>query len=430
MHLLLLFLLSSGIVLASPNTLPDAVQKTIETHPTIQSQEARIKAAKHSIREQRATYFPTVDLVLGTGEEWTNNSTTRAREGNNDLSGLSRDEGTLTINQRLFDGFDTSSRVGAAQKRHKSAKKSLLSQAEELAFQAVEVYLNILRQAELIKITDESVYIHQSILKKIQRREEAGYDRKADVYQAQTRLSLAKTRRETQQGALDDSKAAYREIVSAEPEELTSAEFNEDWLGFLQVEEAMHTALQENPEIQTAIMTTKANQLDIITAKAAFFPTIQLELSGSENQNLSGVEGQDDSYVAALRLRYNLFRGGADYGRKQKAVEFYFQALADESEIKRRVREDIRRTWNAIQVAKNQVVEETEHLAVSERLVEVYDKQFYIGTRSLIALLDAEDERALAKASLKNQQYRLLFEKYRLLSRVGRLLTSLNVKIR
>ncbi|MBI4356971.1 MAG: TolC family outer membrane protein [Gammaproteobacteria bacterium] len=413
----------------NPTTLAAVLQKVMDRHPIVQAYKARKEVAQQGVSEQKSTFFPTLDLTLAMGDEWNNNATTRTRYEGNDLHKLLRQEGNLTLTERLFDGFDTLSRVRAAKERNQNAHYAVHTVGEKLAVRTIELYLNVLRQRALVQIAEESVRTHQDILSKIERREELGYDKKSDVYQAKSRLALSKTRMHAQKGGLEEATSSYFEVVGETPGNLEPPSFDAAWT-YLSIEEAIETALKDNPNLQAAQANTSASRWDIHTAKAPFFPALNLELTGAEAENLSGVKGQDDSYFAALRLRYNLFKGGADQARKKKAVETYFQASAEETEEKRQLREEMRRTWSSIEVARAQMVEEKEHLKISEQLVEVYLKQFLIGTRPLLALLDAEDERASAKTNLKNYETKLLFEQFRLLSATGQVLKRLNVSLK
>lgn len=413
----------------SKQTLTEVLQSVVLYHPAIESRREQVNVNQHQIREARATYFPTVDLALGTGLEVTNNATTRNRFGENDRwEKLTRHESSLNISQRVFDGFETSSRTQAAKKRYRNAMYSLGSEGEAIGIRAVEAYMDVLRQRALIDINRKSVQIHEDILEKIKKREEAGFDRGADVYQAKARYALARTRLESQKGALSDAISRYIEVVGNMPGPLEVPQFDQryDKMG---VDDAIEYAMSYHPAVRAAAYATAANKAEIRLANSPFYPSVNAELSASQNEDLNAVKGQDDSFLGIVRLNYNIFRGGADLSRKKRAVAAHSRSVADEAEVRRQVRENIRRSFSAIQLAKAQVKEELSHLKASEELVKAYEAQFKIGTRRLLALLDAEDERSVAESNLTNNKFILLFEQYRLLSNMGKLLPDLGVKL-
>ncbi len=410
------------------NTLPGVVQHVVDIHPVIDARQARLDAAEYAISEERAAYFPTLDLAAGRGVEWSVNSTTRGNTGKSGYESFSRDEASLALSQLVFDGFGTPSRTRAAKRRFDSARYDLLDTGEVIGLTATQAYIDVLRQRALVSVARSSVRVHEELAESIKKREEVGYDRRADVYQAQTRLSLAKTRLAIQQGGLDDAIATYTELTGAHPMGLVDPGFDQTWMP-ADIEEAIALAMESSPAVAAAEYQTEADKANVKVANSVFYPSLNIELSASENEDLDGVDGQNDDLLAMLRLRHNLFRGGADLARSRQAAAAHRESIADESEVRRQIRENIRLSYSAIKEARSQIRSELDHLHSSEQLVEAYKGQFEIGTRTLLALLDAEDERFVAASNLRNQEYILLFEEYRLLANIGRLLDSLGVNL-
>lgn len=410
------------------NTLPAMVQHVVDIHPIIDSSQARLDAAEHAISEEFAGFLPTVDLAAGHGIEWSVNSTTRGNTGKSDYESFSRDESSLNVNQSVFNGFGTLNRTRAAKRLANSARYDLLDTGEIIGITATQAYIDVLRQRALVSVARSSVRVHEDILATIKKREEVGYDRRADVYQAQTRLSLAKTRLATQQGGLDDAIATYTELTGQHPMGLMEPKFEQGWMP-ADIDEAIAMAMDASPAVSAAEFQTEADKANIGVANSVFWPSLNIELSASENEDLDGVDGQNDDIQAMLRLRHNLFRGGADLARSRQAAAAHRESIADEAEVRRQIRENIRLSYSAIKEARSQIRSELDHLHSSEQLVEAYKGQFEIGTRTLLALLDAEDERFIAASNLRNQEYILLFEEYRLLANIGRLLDSLDVGV-
>jgi adhesin transport system outer membrane protein len=90
---------------ARGQTLIEAVETTLRTNPDIQSSRHNVEAARELRKQARSGYFPTLDLVIATGEEVSDNTTTRAA-GLDELR-LDRVERSLRLTQLLYDGFGT-----------------------------------------------------------------------------------------------------------------------------------------------------------------------------------------------------------------------------------------------------------------------------------------------------------------------------------
>jgi adhesin transport system outer membrane protein len=164
------------------------------------------------------------------------------------------------------------------------------------------------------------------------------------------------------------------------------------------------------------------------------YPRFDLELSGSRNQLLTPPVGgvpdamtPDFNRSAMVRMRYNLFRGGADMGR---IAETRFQVQEAEETARRterQVEQAIRLSWNAYKSAAQRLPHLIKHAEASQLTREAYNKQFALGQRTLLDLLDAENEAFTAASNLLNGRYVELFSRYRVLADMGMLLSSIGV---
>ena len=129
-----------------------------------------------------------------------------------------------------------------------------------------------------------------------------------------------------------------------------------------------------------------------------------------------------------LRLRYNLYRGGADKARTARAKERASQTLQREFEIRRLIEERMRVDYNEISVARDQVPIIEQRVMATERVLEGYTEQFELGLRSLLDVLDVENELFTARISLVEAEFRYTFAHYQPLSDAGMLLNTVGVE--
>ena len=96
---------------AYAQSLKDAIDMVVKTSPDVLVETNQRLANDEAVKNARGGYFPKVDLLAGTGNEWSDNTTTRVA-GYNDWRKLNRQEAQITLTQMLFDGFAVSSEVG------------------------------------------------------------------------------------------------------------------------------------------------------------------------------------------------------------------------------------------------------------------------------------------------------------------------------
>lgn len=408
-------------------TLPDVVQQTLTTNPNVLISTHNQRAVEHERRRAIGGYLPSIDLNLGYGRENSENVTTKARYADGDVS-LTRHEASLTLSQMLFDGFSTSAKVANASQRSNAAAHRVFNTSSQIALRTVEVYLEHLRREALLDLAKNNLVIHQKMLARIHDVFSSGAGRKADVQQSEARLALAKATLINAQGNLRDAKINYETITSLKPENLVKVDATSIAKYLPSDFNAAFIVMQEkHPALAAAKSDLAAAEAEYRQSRAAYFPTLSLELGASRNENLDGVEGDNDDMSAMLQLSYNLYRGGADVARQRETAA----RVSAAKEVVRRVRLDAERqlhlAWNSLQTIRERLKYLQQHVKATENVLVSYREQFKLGQRSLLDVLNSENELFTARSSLVVGQYVELLGIYQVLQSSGILLSSLNV---
>ena len=130
---------------------------------------------------------------------------------------------------------------------------------------------------------------------------------------------------------------------------------------------------------------------------------------------------------AMLRLRMNLLRGGSDYARVAETRALVYEAMEVERRTQLQVDQSVGLSWNALLSVLERMPNLKQHAEASLVTRDAYVLQFSIGQRTLIDLLDTENEYYTSSVEYMNAQYLELFSRYRLMADMGRLLESLKV---
>ncbi|AGS38738.1 TolC family outer membrane protein [Cycloclasticus zancles] len=407
-------------------TLQNAVQHTINENPQIQSAKSERLAVEQEISQAKAGYFPTVDITVGAGWERSFNSSTKA-DGSESKS-LGRDEASIQVRQMIYDGFATASEVNRQTARTNSRAYTVFGQAEITALNAIEAYINVLRREELLALAEENLAVHQSTNEQISSRSSRGVGRRADVEQSTGRLSLAQKNVLSEVGNLKDAQTAYLRVVGRLPSELEPINPPENALPAT-FDQAVDSAIANHPILKSANSDIKSAIAQHATAKTAFLPRIDLELSATHDKNIDGIEEVNEDAAAMLRLRYNLFNGGKDAARRKETAQLINQAKSIRDNTYRQAVESMRLSWIAHQTVKNQMAFFESHRDSSIKSSEAYQKQFNIGRRSLLDLLDSANEMFVAKSAYTNAKYDELFSQFRILASAGALNNYLNIAL-
>lgn len=409
----------------SATTLPDAVRHAVETSPDVRVETNELLSRTEEIEQAKAGYYPQVDLTAGYGYERSDNATTRSlglpsRE-------LTRKEAGITMTQMLFDGYATRSEVERHDARVKSTRHRIDGVSQSRALDAVEAYLNVLRYRELLVLTEESLTSHDRVYDQVALRNEAGIGRSSDLEQVRGRRASANASRLAEIANLKDAESSYLNVVGELPDALEPAPSVGDALP-PDLQEAMQIALEEHPTLLSAKADVEATLAQHAAAGHNFYPKFNLELGSSWSEDTDGAKGQEDDVTAMIRMNYNLYSGGRDKSRKRQTAYLINEAKEVRNRTYRQVVESLRLSWTAYQATRAQLDSLKQHLVSSQNTRDAYVQQFNLGKRTLLDLLNTENEVFQAKRAYKEAEFDSLFAEYRILAGIGRILTEFGLQ--
>ncbi|HAO24979.1 MAG TPA: type I secretion protein TolC [Methylophaga sp.] len=406
-------------------TLVQAVEQTIQSNPEILAEANRRLSVDKTIDQARAGYAPQVDLNLGYGREYTKNPATRPGSET-----LTRGEAGITAKQMLYDGFYTKSEVDRTTASADSAGFAVTDISERTSLQAIGAYLDVLRRQDLLELTQTNLQSHETIFSQIQQRSESGVGRRADVDQAQARLALSKSNLESQLGNIEDARTNFQRVVGVMPENITNPGDDCCDKAPATLDDAVNIAFNQHPTLRTALANHEASLAQENAAKSAFHPRIDLDLGASADNNLDGVSGQDKGLYAMFRLQYNLLNGGADKARVEQIEHLSEQQKELINRAKREIELDVRLAWNALENAERRLPGLEQRVEAAEKTREAYALQFPVGQRTLLDLLDSENELLSAGIDYTEVYYDRIYACYWLMQSMGKLLETMAIEQR
>ncbi|MCH2569005.1 MAG: TolC family protein, partial [Pseudomonadales bacterium] len=164
------------------------------------------------------------------------------------------------------------------------------------------------------------------------------------------------------------------------------------------------------------------------SARGSIYPRLDLELGVSRNDDTDGTIGANDDEMAMVRLTYNLYKGGAEKARRSEASARMMAAQENLRSAQRQLDEDVTLVWNELQDILLRLEYLEAHVASTEEVLQVYNEQLSLGKRTLLDLLDIQNELLRAKVALTAGQFSSRLARYRLLASTGQLLENLNVR--
>jgi len=410
---------------ASPEiqqALRQIAQQAVLNSPEVTTKWRNYKAADEEIGVARGGYLPRVDLTAGAGRESLKTDTPKS---DNDYT---RRGYALTLNQMVFDGFATRSEVRKLDKARLVRYYELLEASENVALEASRAYIDVLRYRHLVELAEDNYIRHKATHEQLQARTASGVGRRVDLEQAGSRLALAEVNLTTEMANLHDVSARYQRLVGNTPPGVIVPQQLVGSALPASPKEALETLHRRNPTLHAAIENIEAAQHDIDSRRAAYSPRVDLRARTETTEKYQGARGDRDYNVAEVVVSWNLFNGGSDRARERQYVERKHLAIEMREKACRDTRQTLLIAYNDVQRLREQSTHLATQVALLQKTRDAYRDQFNVGQRTLLDLLDTENELLSARRASANAETDLTLAYLRTYAGMGTLLEFMGLQ--
>jgi len=415
-----LTLLSMGNSYAAE--LSSFVADTISAHPNVREQ---VHIFRQTVQDKviaRSGWRPRVDFDASVGKFDSKSPVT----GPNSVE-FESSRAELSLTQNLYNGFDTTHQIGQAEARINAALFEVYDTADNIALEATQAYLEVLKQQRLYELAIKNVNSHEDILEQIQIRSSSGVGRRSQLEQTEGRVARAHASLIAQQNNLQDAATEFHQIAGRYVDPSTLVEPELPAQPSFAIEGLITQALENHPALRVAAYNISAAQEDYRRSRSKNQPSIDLRLAQEVGQDINGLDGSTDDLSLVLNFNYNLYRGGADRAEQKQKISVVHEREQFAARTRRQVINTLRLAWAADKSLGSQLAFLQEHVVKSEATLGSYREEFFIGQRDLINVLDAENELNTALNRHTEAHFDFLAARYRIHEGLGSLFESLNL---
>jgi len=406
-------------------TIFDAIDQAVQSHPGVQEATADRRATEAELRQNQGTLLPQVRLEAKAGPERFDQSIPIPPLGNNQT--LWGKSGVVVVRQLLFDGFASINQIWRQAARVDAGASRVLERTELVALDAAEAYINVLRYQRLIGLALDNLNNLNRISGNVEERYKGGRSGEGDLQEARERVAAGQAILAEFRQNLDEAKAQYRRAVGLEPYNLRFP----GRLGGLPAskDESLAVALKYNPTIRAAGYDAEAAKYGFHATAGPFVPTISLEGSASAGRNADTFVGNRTDFTGKVVASWDVFRGGQDSWARVAAAERYAEQTARHARLQRLAFEALDKAWAARTITSERAAALANQVAAAGKAVSAYNKEYELGQRTLIDLLDAQNQYFNAQVSLASVRSVAVFADYQLLAAMGQLLAYLRAPV-
>jgi len=405
-------------------SLSQAISVGVMTNPEYGVVAASRRATDEELNQARALYYPSIDMRADGGAEITDSATTRATGDDDKVFG--RYDVSLTLTQMLFDGWGTKYENERQKNRVQSSAHRVKETSELTGLSIVESFLEVMRQRELLTITRENVSEHVAIMGMIEEGVNAGRSTSADLEQIKARLAASRAQESTVRQQLRNAESSFQREVGDMPKDLVMPAVPVNAIA-ADVEAEVKNALAMSPTLDVRESDIEVAYNEYKGTGSTLYPQFDLQLGGSHGHNLGGVEGDNSSASALIVMNWNLYRGGGDVARVREFKHRHQQAKEERANTARQIEDDIRQTWASMVSAGERAKEFSGQAAANAEVVRAYKDQFSLDRRTLLDVLDSQNELFVSRSNTINAEFLEIFSVFRLLALKGQLLPTLGV---
>ncbi len=413
----LLSVLLSNVVMA--DTLNQVLSYSYENNLTLSAERTGQKMTDEEVAKAKSGYRPDISATASIGRSHDK----LEYEKSSLMPEATYDKNPATvqvnINQPLFSGFSTYNSIRAAKNQVKAGRHTLQNTEQDVLLQTVSVYMNVIRDKAVLDLQENQEKVLKKHMESYKKRFKAGDLTKTDVAQSEARSAGATANRIRAEGNLKMSQALFYSVVGVEPHNLQDV--HETGISLPEsLEEAMDLAMKNNPKILAAQYATKAAEYTVSAKKGILSPSIYLGAAAGRMEENTSFD-RNDYWKVNANLAVPLYQTGAEYSdiRKSKLSENRYRILWNKTV--QDVHAEVVSAWENYTASKAQVASIQSQIKASKMALEGVIREAKVGSRTVLDVLDAEQEHLDNQVSLVRLHHDEIVAAFTLMSAIGRM---------
>lgn len=381
----LVALMGSTFCANAADNLKDALATAYLNNPELEAARASQRAIDETVNQATGGWRPT---VVATGQY--------ARQ-ENERTGVFSNNATTTpktigvsIEQPVFRSGQTVNGTREARSNAAAGRAQLANTEQNVLINVVAAYSDVIRDEQFLEFTTNNVVALQRQLQASEDRFAVGEITRTDVAQSRARLSRAQSEKIAAEATLTASRAAFQRVVGNEPGTLEK----EIELPALPASEeaAYDIALRNHPLILAASESEKAADFAVKKQYGGLGPSVNVGASWTKQWDTFLPGDRSTAKQIYANLRVPIYQAGVQASivrqAKQRRSQFRMEVIA----AQRQVEELVRNAWESYREATARIEATNVQLEANEIALEGVRQEADVGSRTILDVLDAEQE--------------------------------------
>ena len=381
----LLFIFCSG---CNSQTLYDTLSKAYNNSPLLKSHRFKLEAINEELAKALSKNRPQINFYGSAGSDETttvNTSGLESKQNNNPKSV------TLEIQQNLYDFGRSRSLINIADNSIFAQRADLRNQEQEILLEASRIYLALLASTEINKLAKNNLMLLEKHFQATNDKFKIGEATSTDLSLAKARYLRARSDEIKSKGDIEKERSKYFSLIGIEaPKKLY---FPEIKIAIPEnLKDITKETLQGNPIVIASGFRKKLSFVKISSAASELLPSLDFNLSAQNAWAPNTFFDEYENYKMEFNFKIPLYSGGYNYSNvRQKKKEAMQSSKNFDYNIKKALKE-VEILWIELNSLEAQIISINSTIKANEMAVKGVKKEYEVGSRTLLDVLDAEQE--------------------------------------
>jgi TolC family type I secretion outer membrane protein len=403
---------------ATAQSIDEALAAAYRNNPQILAERARLRATDEGVPRALSNWRPTV-TISGTAGKGTDTLRQDTSVGDTKTDSTRTPYSTLlSVTQPIYRGGRTEAEINRSENLVQRGRAQLQSIEQQVLLDAATAYTNLLRDQAVLELTINNEQVLRRQLEAAQDRFSVGEITRTDVAQAESRLARAQADRIQAEGNLTSSRANYLRVIGQQPGRLSQPRMPPNLPA---TESAAVKASADNPSVIGARFAERAALDDVELVFGEKLPTVQLQGNLSRGHEITTRGLERDVAEAIVVVSVPIYQAGQVDARVRESKQTASQRRIEVEDAARRAREDATRGYEGLNTARAAIVAFQAQVRAAQIALEGVEQEARVGSRTVLDVLDAEQELFTARVNLVRAQRDEIVAAFQLSSAVGNL---------
>jgi len=410
-------------------TLDQARQTALERNLNVAQAQNNIESAQATVLAATGNYLPT----LSASASWNRSQTEAKGQYFNPstqtlVTSVGRTVGSsirtgVDMGYTIFDGFSREGNMKRATSNAVASEQTAARTRQAIVFQVESAYLNVLRNEQLVKVSEENLKRDNRQLERITESNRVGALSLADVYRQQSQVAADELNLITAQNNYDKAKADLIALIGLDVSEdyaiadqsvsteIAQSELESTMNQYKNFKELSERAIAHRPDYQAAGESFNAADAGVTSARSGYLPSINASAGYGLNGDQFSTLSDTKSLNWGLSIRWNIFDGFGTNQALQSAQVLKRNAELSLQQTQRSINVELKKALLDLDAARKQYEVSLKGLVSSTQDYRIAEERYNLGAGTLLDLLTASANLVNAQANKVNASYNYVTSK-------------------